>query len=136
MQQYMAQKVVVDEAEASYDGHLPNCVVAHGELDAMSAQCNVKQTDLEEKACAHALRITDVLARYYNDFAQAQAAYNCAVEEIMELERDRKREWITLQVVNCLLGRVHELNGRPCDTETGEVDDQIAFCEQGLYVDV
>lgn len=48
----------------------------------------------------------------------------------MELERDRKREWITLQVVNCLLERVHEQNGRPCDTETGEVDDQVAHCEQ------
>jgi hypothetical protein len=136
MQQYMAQKVVVDEAEVIYDGHRPECVIAHGELDHQSAACNAHQTSLEQKACAHATKITEVLATYYQDHAQASAAYNCAVEEIMQLERDRKREWITLQVVNCLLNRVHELNGRPCDSETGEVNEQIAFCEQGHYVDV
>lgn len=136
MQQYMAQKILVDEAEHSYDIHAPECVITHNALDHKAATCDAHQTSLEQKACAHALKITDVLATYYNDFAQAQSAYNCAVEEIMQLERDRKREWITLQVVNCLLGRVHELNGRPCDTETGEVDNEIAFCEQGHYVDV
>jgi hypothetical protein len=136
MQQYMAQKIVVDAAEADYDSHLPSCVTAHSELDHKSSVCNAHQTTLEQKACAHATKITEVLAAYYNDHAQALAAFNCAVEEIMQLERDRKREWITLQVVNCLLSRVHELNGRPCDSETGEVNEQIAFCEQGHYVDV
>jgi hypothetical protein len=136
MQQYMAQKIVVDEAEVAYDQFVPECRIKHGELDHQSAICNGRQTDLEQKACAHAIKITEVLATYYQDFAQAQSAYNCAVEEIMQLERDRKREWITLQVVNCLLGRVHELNGRPCDSESGEVDQEIGFCEQGHYVDV
>ena len=50
MQQYMAQKTVVDEAEHAYDLHLPECVVKHRELDHQSATCNVKQADLEEKA--------------------------------------------------------------------------------------
>jgi hypothetical protein len=125
MQQYMAQKVVVDEAEAAYDWHLPECVIAHAELDHQSSQCNAKQTHLEEKACAHALKITEVLATYYNDFAQAQSAYNCAVEEIMQLERDRKREWITLQVVNCLLERIREQNGVPCDDSNGGVTEEV-----------
>jgi hypothetical protein len=136
MQQYMAQKIEVEAAEQEYDVHLPECVVKHTQLDQKSGTCNAHQTALEEKACAHATKITDVLTAYYNDFAQAQSAYNCAVEEIMQLERDRKREWVTLQVVNCLLGRVHELNGRPCDSETGEVDQEISFCEQGHYVEV
>jgi hypothetical protein len=134
MQQYMAQKVVVDAAEIRFNDY--DCVPTHNALDTKSATCDAHQTSLEQKACAHALKITEVLATYYNDFAQAASAYNCAVEEIMQLERDRKREWITLQVVTCLLGRVHELNGRPCDSETGEVDNEIAFCEQGHYVDV
>jgi len=136
MQQYMAQKIVVDEAEHAYDSHLPDCVVAHSALDAQSATCNAKQTDLEEKACAHALRINEVLGRYYDDFAQAQAAYNCAVEEIMELERDRKREWVTLQVVNCLLERIREQNGVPCDDANGGVTEEVGVCEErhGLAV--
>jgi len=136
MEQYMAQKIVVEAAESTYDGHVPQCVITHNALDVQSATCDARQTALEGKACQHAAKINEVLTTYYNDIAQATAAYNCAVEEIMELEADRKREWITLQVVNCLLNRVHEMNGRPCDSETGEVDEQIAFCEHGHYIDV
>jgi len=130
MESYMAQKSRVDAAELAYDVHIPTCVTTHSNLDEKSAICNANQVDLEEKACAHEAKINEVLTAYYNDWAQAESAYNCAVEEIMELERDRHREFITLQVVNCLLERVHEQNGRPCDSETGEVDDQVSHCEQ------
>jgi hypothetical protein len=130
MQQYMAQKVVVDEAEWAYDQKVPDCVVTHGALDDQSAICNQRQTELEQTACAHAMKISDVLATYYSDFAQAQAAYNCAVEEIMQLERDRKREWITLQVVNCLLERIREQNGVPCDDSNGGVTEEVGICEE------
>jgi len=136
MQQYMTQKTVVEGAESSYDLHVPECRITHIALDHQSAICDAHQTTLEGKACAHAAKINEVLTTYYNDIAQASASYNCAVEEVMELEADRKREWITLQIVNCLLGRVHEMNGRPCDSETGEVDVEIAHCEQGHYVEV
>jgi len=130
MESYMAQKRRVDAAELSYDDHIPTCVTKHGYLDTKSAICNANQVDVEEKACAHASKINEVLTEYYYDQAQATSAYNCAVEEIMELERDRKREWITLQVVNCLLSNVHDLQGRPCDTETGDVDQVVGVCEQ------
>jgi hypothetical protein len=130
MQQYMAQKIVVDEAEASYDAKVPDCRVAHGLLDEQSAICNSDQTKLEEKACAHALRISEVLNTYYNDHEQATSTYNCAVEEIMQLERDRKREWVTLQVVNCLLERIREQNGVPCDDSNGGVTEEVGVCEE------
>ena len=97
----------------------------HAELDHQSATCNAAQTDLEEKACARAITINGVLAGYYNNHAQAFAQYNCAVEDVMVLERDRRREWITLQVVKCLLERIRDQNGGPCD-ET----DEVAHCEE------
>merc|ERR1719444_222861 len=130
MERYTTQKALVDKAELNYDNHIPTCVTTHDNLDAKSSTCNANQLDLEEKACAHASKINDVLTEFYADWAQAESSYNCAVEEIMELERDRKREWITLQVVNCLLQRVHDQNGRPCDSETGEVEEQVTVCEE------
>jgi len=136
MESYMTQKSRVDAAELSYDQHIPTCVTTHSNLDEKSAICNANQGDLEEKACAHASKINDVLTEYYADWAQATSAYQCAVEEIKELERDRHREWITLQVVNCLLQRVHEQNGRPCDTETGDVEEQVTVCEQSHSLNV
>jgi len=136
MQQYMAQKIVVEESEHAYDIHVPTCNTRHQELDDQSATCNAKQTELEEKACAHALKINEVLTVYYNDHAQASSAYNCAVEEIMQLERDRKREWVTLQVVHCLLERIGEQNGVPCDDSNGGVTEEVGHCEErhGLRV--
>jgi hypothetical protein len=43
----------------------------------------------------------------------------------MPLERDRKREWITLQVVNCLLETIREQNGVPCDDSNGGVTEEV-----------
>jgi hypothetical protein len=136
MQQYMEQKIVVESAEHSYDDHLPTCVLAHVTLDQHSAMANALQGQLEEKACLHATKISEVLAEYYSDEAQAEAAYHCAVQEIMELERDRKREWVTLQVVNCLLTRIREQNGVPCDSADGGVTEEVGVCEErhGLQV--
>merc|ERR1719235_290028 len=136
MHQYMEQKIRVDEAERRYDQKIPDCVVAHTELDSQSSTCNALQTRLEETACAHASKITEVLTKYYEDFAQAASAYTCAVEEIMQLERDRKREWVTLQVVNCLLERIREQNGVPCDDSNGGVTEEVGVCEErhGLNV--
>jgi hypothetical protein len=130
MQQYMAQKIVVDRAELAYDQKVPDCRITHGLLDDQSAMCNHRQTELEQKACAHATKISEVLNTYHNDYVQAASAYNCAVEEIMQLERDRKREWITLQVVNCLLERIREQNGVPCDDSNGGVTEEVGVCEE------
>jgi len=136
MQQYMNQKVIVEEAEYAADQHVPNCRTAHTDLDTQSATCNSLQTNLEEKACQHAQKISEVLNTYYNDFANAESAYHCAVQEIMELERDRKREWITLQVVNCLLVRIREQNGVPCDTANGGVTEEVGICEERHSIQV
>jgi hypothetical protein len=130
MEQYMAQKIIVDAAEVTYDNKVPLCVTAHTTLDQHSAIANTRQTHLEEKACAHALKISEVMTRYYSDEAQAEAAYHCAVQEIMELERDRKREWVTLQVVNCLLERIRAQNGVPCDEANGGVTEEVGICEE------
>jgi hypothetical protein len=130
MTQYMDQKIVVEAAELAYDAKVPICDTANLALDDKSSVCNAHQTHLEEKACAHAMKISDVLNVYYNDQVQAQSAYNCAVEEIMQLERDRKREWVTLQVVNCLLERIREQNGVPCDESNGGVTEEVGVCEQ------
>ena len=55
--------------------------------------------------CAHALRISVVLNTYYNDLEVAASAYNCAVKDIMQLKRDRKREWVANVRWNCMINR-------------------------------
>jgi len=128
MHEYMTVKAEVDVCEHNYDVHLPTCRAAHAELDSQSASCNTAMTALEEKACLHKQKITEVLATYYDEYNQALSTYNCAQEEIMQLENDRKREWTTLEVVKCLLERIHEQNGAACNS-TGQVTEEIGRCE-------
>ena len=51
------------------------------------------------------------------------------VSAVQEEEKDRHREFVILQVVDCLLNKVHELNGRPCDEVTG-VSTEVTHCER------
>jgi len=129
MESYMAQKIVVDAAETAYDTRYPDCVATHTALDAKSADCNAIQVSLQEKACEHEAEIVRVLQKYYEDHAQAFSAYTCAEEEVKELQRDREREWKTLKVVDCLLRRIENQNGVPCETEDG-VTEQVGICEE------
>lgn len=128
MHEYMICKGEVDDREREFDLYLPQCRAAHSWLDRNSTECNLQMTTLEEKACQHQQKITEVLATYHDDYNQALSTYNCATEEIMQLENDRKREWATLQVVKCLLTRIHEQNGAPCNS-TGQVTAEIGHCE-------
>jgi len=51
------------------------------------------------------------------------------VSAVQEEEKDRHREFVILQVVDCLLSKVHELNGRLCDEVTG-VSTEVTHCER------
>jgi hypothetical protein len=120
----------------NFNTYMATCIEHHDALTTVSDWCNDNQTALQNKACEHATAIADTVQWYYESWAHAEGAYQCAVQEIEELESDRHQEWKTLQVVNCLLERVHEQNGRPCDSETGDVDEQVTTCEQRHAVDV
>ena len=109
---------------------------AKNKLNKFYNPSNALQTNSEEKACQHAQKTSEVLNPYYNDFANAESAYHCAVQEIMELERDRKREWITLQVVNCLLERIRLQNGVPRDDANGGVTEEVGICEERRSIQV
>lgn len=129
MQAYLAQKHECDLAEQAYDDQLPNCIDAHRELDERSATCNSDQEDLEGIGCRHASTIDDTLRLFHASWASLHASYQGVTDLVYNQTADRHKEYKTLVVVQCLLERVNELNGRPCDESTGTVDDQMSHCE-------
>jgi len=129
MEDYMNKKVEVDTAERLYDEYYPTCVEHHNNLDTRSSQCNAFQSALEEKSCDYAHTIRRVLNDYHTDYDQAITQYEEYLEVVRREEADRHREFVTLQVVHCLLDRVHELDGVPCDTADG-VTDEVGHCEE------
>ena len=49
----------------------------------------------------------------------------------------RHEEYRQIMVVQCILERIHELNGRPCDQESGEIDSEMSHCHaEGVAIQV
>jgi len=130
MDQYVAQKAEVDRTEVLYDNYYGTCVSAHGRLDAKSAVCNGYQTVLEDKACSHSRSIHQTLRDFELRYVSIVAEWDALWENIRADELMRHREYKQIKVVECLLGRVQELNGRPCDEENGEMDTELSHCHQ------
>lgn len=128
MESYMTQKEHVETSETNYDNHRPLCVSAHGDLDSQTNTCNQAQRAMEGIACDHASAITTTLEQFESQYATLLDDWTNYLRDVKANEADRHREYETLEVVRCLLGRVRELNGRPCDEETGEVDEELANC--------
>lgn len=129
MTDYMNKKRAVDEAERQYDAYVPNCVTAHNALDTRSSQCNSYQSALEDKSCDYAHTIRRVLTDFHTEYDHTIRQYEDYLDVVRQEEEDRHREFVTLQVVKCLLDRVHELDGVPCDTANG-VTDEVGHCEE------
>lgn len=128
MNEYMTQKHVVDAAELAYDTHYPLCVREHGYLDAKAAICDSYQTASENKACQHTYAVHQTLADFNSQYVEIVTAWDDAVQNVRVDELMRHREYRQIKIVECLLGRIHELNGRPCDEESGEVDAEMSHC--------
>jgi hypothetical protein len=130
MRAYITQKTECDAAEGAYDNKVPLCDVTNAALDSRSAICNTNQDDLEAKACAHNSAIIENVNLFHATWASLHASYQGITDLVYNQTQDRHQEYKTLVVVQCLLERVHELNGRPCDEETGQVSEEMSTCEE------
>jgi hypothetical protein len=136
MTAYTEKKGECDAAEEAYDYHVKGadnverCEEAHRLLDEESASCNADLDDLEGKACAHVEAITSTLNSFHSAWSSLHASFQGITDLVYNQTQDRHLEYKTIVIVECLLERVHELNGRPCDETSGSVDDQMTTCEQ------
>jgi hypothetical protein len=127
---WLEQKPVVEGVEVEYDVKVEVCETLYQIMDAKTADCDAKQTALEQASCAYANEATTV----YNNFAafwtDQTNIYQALVDEVHCLEIDRWKEWRTLTSVQCLLRATNERNGRPCEEETDEAQEEIGNCER------
>jgi len=128
MTSYMSQKAVVDLAETAYDNYRPQCIVRHNDLDRQSTQCNQDQDNLESKACSEMRAVQQTLEDFEARYTAIHVEWVEAWQNVRTDELMRHREYKQIKIVECLLNRIHELNGRPCDDATGEVDTEMSHC--------
>lgn len=129
MESWTLHKKECDDAEEAYDAKIPICDEKNKALDLQSKACNQELRDLEDAACSHGSAVTSTLTKFHSAWSSLHRSYQGITDLIYNQTQDRMKEFKTLVVVQCLLERVHELNGRPCDETTGTVDEEMTECE-------
>jgi len=118
------------EASTVYNNFVPQCELHFLALDEKTADCNAKQYHLEDVACQRAVAVRSVRTDYTCAWARALEEYEAIVAQVERLEADRKTECHALSVVECLLTRAQQRNGRPCDEVSDEAERERTVCER------
>lgn len=137
MEEYLEKKAECDAAEAAYDAQVSICDGTHTGLDEKTNECNGKQAALEQNACHRVTGIEQSLREFHTTWASLHASYQGVTDLVYNQTEDRHQEYKTLKVVECLLDRIRERNGQPCDQSSGEVDSEMLTChEQGEDIEI
>lgn len=137
MQEYLEKKAECAAAEAAYDAQVSICDGSHTHLDEKTNECNGKQAALEQNACHRATGIEQSLREFHTTWASLHASYQGVTDLVYNQTEDRHQEYKTLKVVECLLDRIDQRNGLPCDQSSGEVDSEMLTChEQGEDIEI
>jgi hypothetical protein len=100
------------------------------------AECDADQTKLEEAACsAHDLHdLTKTFVMHQWDLALSN--WRSESTRVKEREEARKAEMEALAEVQCLLGKIKEREGKPCDSEedAAEAEAAIVDCQTKLAI--
>jgi hypothetical protein len=129
MDEFKRQWPEVIAAKYTYDQLQPQCEVHYSALMDETADCDALQTSLESLNCQHILAVSEANDAFSCAWSQAVYTYDRTEKEARLMMLDRIREFRMLETVKCLLERTTERNGRPCDESTGEVDTEVAACE-------
>merc|ERR1719265_2315835 len=123
--------------DETYDLKRPDCERQYSLLEGQTEVCDGNQASLENAACVHANKVREVREEFAANWRAARLKYERAVEVVKQMYEDRVQEVLTLGVVQCLLDRVRERNGRPCDESTDEATEEFTHCEEErLVVDI
>jgi len=90
--------------------------------------CDKLQKTLEEKSCARAQHHSEFIKVFLEEWNAAELIMNKTKDNIVVTEADRVREFVTLNMVECLLTKIAARNGTRCE-ESGEAEAEIQNCE-------
>jgi len=127
-QGYMAQKIIVEHAWELYNEKLMECSGLEAALDDKTPLCDDAQRALREHGCSHASQSREVRRNFGQEWQHAVDTYETDRAREEQDEADRKAEWETLKIVQCLLDHVHSsvetsiATGAPCPTIDSDPD--------------
>jgi hypothetical protein len=125
----MLQKTVVECAWREYREKLTECSALEIEWENQIEPCDDLQKVMRDHACTHAIENHAARIEFGEEWDRIIADYNLALVTKSINEQERKNEWETLTIVQCLLRRVHNnieesiRTGSPCITIDSDPDE-------------
>merc|ERR1719199_947746 len=123
---YREQKTITERAWLEYNEKLEECAVLEEEWEIAAEPCDQAQMTAHEHACQHAEAAREARERFGREWTSIHAEFMRARSRIESNEADRKNEYETLKIVQCLLDHVHSAvvtsleTGAPCPTEDSD----------------
>jgi len=125
---YMEQKIIVEHAWEVYRERLIECSELETIWEDAIEPCDQAQITMREHACSHAIANREAREAFGQEWDRIVRLFNDALVAKTANEVDRKAEWETLKIVQCLLDHVHSEvvtsigTGGPCPTIDSDPD--------------
>jgi hypothetical protein len=121
-EQYTRQKEVVEEAWRVYNAKVQECSGLERDWELESPECDRLQAESAVHSCEHSQTTRRARQQFGSRWANLIWEMDEARRSKTLNEQDRKSEWETLKIVQCLLDHVHSKviesieTGAPCPT--------------------
>jgi len=135
--EYMVQKIRTEHAWTYYNEKIGECADFEATLEVKSPECDAAQIVMHDHACQHSTDNAAARRTAGRTWKRISDDYDRDIERINSDETDRKNEWETLTIVQCLLDHIHSSvetsieTGSPCptiDSNPAEVTRVIDNC--------
>jgi hypothetical protein len=126
--EYMAQKIKVERAWLEYNEKLEECAELEVVWEGKMPDCDEAQRTARDHACNHATLNRNARKQFGQEWNRITALFEQARITKTANEANRKNEWETLKIVQCLLDHVHSSvvtsieTGAPCPTIDSDPD--------------
>lgn len=140
LRHYLTAEEAADAARNAYLAIQEECAAAHAAQQEKRGMCNEAQQALETSTCTWATTAEQARREVSEAYHAAIDGYNIVVHNAESQEADRKVEFSTLQITECLLRQIHVAASteEPCDESTitppEVVEEQLQACHE-LVVD-
>lgn len=133
MAKYMHSTEKCTTVRTAHEHAWEQCQTIVEQVTEQRRVCGTKQTHLEECSCERANLVDEYTDKYTLEWSNMTSMYQTLVGHLLSESEGRKKEFIGLHVVKCLLVQVKELGVQdgPCDeSHVQEVELKIKACHE------
>jgi len=128
IEDYTAKGEAYFVAKDKYEAQKGVCTQEKTDLETKTAECAAKKKELEISSCASKRHHKEWQDVFNETFRMAQDNLAQNKKNVLSQQADRIIEYSSIKSIQCLLGKIHESGGMPCDEKNGTADAQIASC--------